>query len=553
MEGYISIEEHKQILTDSLAKSEKESKEKIADLTFRLEQLTRMLFGAKSERFIRHDGDKLSPDQLNLFAEFTELSKKLAEINGDSKEESSTGLATIAAHQRKVKLKKKPARLVLPEHLRREEIIIEPEERTEEMVKLGEERTEQIIYTPAELYVKVTIRTKYVLPPIEPPIEGKVYDLASVSPVHIAPLPERFIDRCMAHPSLLAHIITDKYVDHIPLYRTINRIKRLCGLTLPKSTVSGWVRQSAARLNILYQTLIQIVLARDYLMVDETRMEVMPNSPPPEEDYKKNRRPSKRKSKFKAKKVKRKTERGWLWAYHAPDIKLTFFDYDPSRGTLNPAHHLKDFDGTVQSDGWRVYDIIGKVFPNLEHYYCLVHARRKFEAALKNDKKRAEHVLLVFQQIYALERIAKDNNWTDEQLLQQRQEQAAPILEKLFDWMEVEFNKVDPKESIGKAMTYMMKRKKGLLHYLYNPKFKPDTNLVENAIRPVAVGRKNYLFAGSHNAAQWAAIFYSFFACCKVNNINPYEWLLDVMLRINDHSVQNLEELLPHKWTKTDT
>lgn len=534
MKGYISIEKHKQLL----AKTEKESKAKIADLTFRLEQLERMLFGAKSERFIHHGDDNLSPEQLNLFAEFTALTKTLAEINGEVKEETSM---TIAAHQRKVKVKKKPARLVLPKHLPREETTIEPKERTEEMVKFGEERTEQIVYTPAKLYVKVTVRPKYVLPPIE--------GIASVSPVHIAPLPERFIDRCMAHPSLLAHIITDKYVDHIPLYRTINRIKRLCGLTLPKSTVSGWVKQSATRLNILYQTLVQLVLAQSYLMVDETRMEVMPNSPPPEEEYKKNRRPSKRKSKHK--KIKRKTERGWLWAYHAPDINLTFFDYDPSRGTLNPAHHLKDFDGTVQSDGWRVYDIIGKAFPDLEHYYCLVHARRKFEAALNNDKKRAEHALLIFQQIYALERIAKDNNWTDEQLFQQRQEQARPILEKLFDWMEVEFNKVDPKESIGKAMSYMMNRKKGLRHYLSDPKLKPDTNLVENAIRPVAVGRKNYLFAGSHNAAQWAAIFYSFFACCKVNNINPYEWLLDVMLRINEHPIQNLEELLPHKWTKS--
>lgn len=286
-------------------------------------------------------------------------------------------------------------------------------------------------------------------------------------------------------------------------------------------------------------------------MVDETRIEVMPNSPPPEEERKK-RRPSKRKYKHKSrlKKVKRKTERGWFWVYHAPETKLTFFDYDRSRGTQNPAHHLNNFDGIVQSDGWKVYDILAKAFPDLEHFYCLVHARRKFEAALSNDRKRAENALIVFQQIYALERIAKEENWTNEQRYQERQKQARPLLEKLFDWMEIEINKLDPKEPIAKAMGYMINRKKGMLHYLSDGKLRPDTNLVENAIRPVAVGRKNYLFAGSHNAAQWAAIFYSFFACCKVNEIDPYEWLLDVMLRINDYSIQNLEELLPHKWTK---
>ena len=545
MEGFISIAEHKEILADSLSKSEAVTKAKIADLTFRLEQLKRMLFGAKSERFIRDD-DNLSPEQLNLFAEITALSKTLAGVIEDVEEPSTT----IAAHQRKVKKKpsrlKKPARLVLPEHLRREETIIEPEERTEEMVKIGEERTEQIIYKPPEFYVQVTVRPKYVLPPEAKAFENLEGDYG-VSPIHIAPLPERFIDRCMAHPSLIAHILTDKYVDHIPLYRTISRINRLSGLTLPKSTVSGWLGQSAARLNVLYQKLIQVVLAQDYLMVDETRMEVMPNSPPPEEERKK-RRPSKRKAKFK--KVKRKTERGWLWAYHSPETKLTFFDYDPSRGAQNPAHHLKDFEGTVQSDGWGVYDILAKAFPDLQHYYCLVHARRKFDEALINDKKRAEHALCIFQEIYALERIAKDNNWTAEQLHEQRQLKARPLLEKLFDWMEVEINKVEPKEPIGKAMGYMLKRKKGLLHYLSNPIFRPDTNLVENAIRPVAVGRKNYLFAGSHNAAQWSAIFYSFFACCKANDIDPYEWLLDVMLRLNDLPIQNLEELLPHKWTK---
>ena len=212
----------------------------------------------------------------------------------------------------------------------------------------------------------------------------------------------------------------------------------------------------------------------------------------------------------------------------------------------------QNYQGTVQSDGLEVYQIIAKQYPHLIHYQCLVHTRRNFEHAINNDQKRAEHVLLVFQQIYAVEAEADEKQLTPDERKQLREEQSRPLLEKLFEWLDQEYKKVLPSEPIGKAMAYMIKRKKDLMHYLIDSNLKPDTNLVENVIKSVAVGRKNYLFAGSHDAAQWAAIFYSFFACCKTNDLDPYQWLLDVMNRIPDTSIQELEKLLPHKWTKTD-
>ena len=516
MKKTVSIEEYQELQA------------KYNALAFRLEQLERMAFGAKSERFY---GDLSPSEQLDLFED---------NLTG-AQQQDPLPTQTIKEHERKVKKKKKPVRLVLPKHLPRKEITLEPEDLTEDMVKIGELRSEQLVYVPAELHVEVTVRPKYVLPPVE----GEY----GTSPILTAPMPERFIPKCIAHNSLLTSIIVDKFVDHLPLYRTINRIFRLSQLRLSKSTVSGWVKQSARRLTILYEKLIEVVLQAPYIQVDETRIEVLPNSPPPSD---KQKRKNKRKNKRKRKKpIKQKTERGWLWAYHAPQTKLTFFDYDQSRGTNNPARRLKNYQGTVQSDGLEVYAKIAKAYPHLTHYQCLVHSRRNFEQALNNDQKRAEHVLLVFQQIYAIEAQADEKEVTPNERQQLREQKSRPLLEGLFEWIEQEYKKVLPSEPIGQAMAYMIKRKKGLLHFLTDGNLKPDTNLVENAIRPIAVGRKNYLFAGSHDAAQWAAIFYSFFACCKANNVDPYEWLLDVMNRLPQHSILNLEQLLPHQWSKT--
>jgi transposase len=521
MKGYIKTEKYQQLQAETKAlKAEMEAQ--VSLLKFQLEQLKRMIFGAKSERFIPNQ----TPEQLNLFGEIPSV-----EIVEEKK--------TIAEHTRtKTPAKKKPARLVLPEHLKRVEQIIEPDIDLTNMVRIGQETTKVLVYTPAELYVKVLIRPKYAL------AKTAVLDLDVPEQIHIAPLPQRFIDKCIADESLLAAILAEKFVDHLPLFRTAARIKRLCGLDIPKSTLSGWVKQSANKLRILYELLQKLVLANIYIMVDETRMEVLPNSPPPTDERKKLR--AKKKN---LKPIKRKTHRGWLWGYTAPCASLTFFDYDPSRDAQNPARHLKNYQGTVQSDCLGSYDQV-RILYGFDHYHCLVHARRNFEAALTHDRARAEYALDVFQQVYALERQAKKENWDTERICQERQTQIKPVLEAFFDWMDVEKNKVLPKGPIGKAIFYMTSRKNRMLHYLTDGRFHPDTNLIENSIRPIAVGRKNYLFAGSHDAAQWAAMFYSFFACCKINQVNPNEWLLDVMKRLPSQSILKLEELLPHKWTK---
>ena len=518
MKGYIEIEKYHALQAESQA-TIKALSEQLESLKFQLEQLKRLVFGAKSERYIPDKPD----EQLSLFE---------AAAKAPAGEEK----VSVPAHERKKgKPKRKPARLVLPEHLRREEHTIEPQGiDLSNMVRIGEERTEMLCYTPAELFVKVIVRPKYAPMPAASGEEEKEGPC-----VVIAELPSRFIDKCIADESLLRVIITDKYLDHLPLYRIGVRFERL-GMVIPRSTMCGWVEQSAGRLTILHQKLIELVLAAGYLQVDETRIEVLPD--------KGKRAP--RGSPHKKK--KRKTHRGYLWGYHAVHKKLAFFDYSPTREADNPDKHLKHFEGIIQTDCYDVYDQIRTLYPAITHYHCLGHSRREFEKALGNDAQRAGHALGQFQQLYAIERQAREQGLDADAIYALRQKEARPVLEKLFDWMEEQSPGLPPSTPIAKAMGYMLKRKERMMHYLSDGRLLIDTNSTENLIRPIAVGRRNYLFAGSHEGAQRAAIFYSLFACCKLNEVDPVEWLTDVMLRLPDHPVNRIEELLPHLWKKVE-
>lgn len=516
MKGYVEIEKYHALEAESSAKINALT-EQLEAFKFQLDQLKRMLYGAKSERYIAD----VPEEQLSLFD---------PPAQAPAEEEKTH----VPAHDRKkkAKTKKHPVRLVLPEHLKREETVVEPEGvDLTDMVRIGEKRTETLLYTPAELKVKVIVRPKYAPRTAQPESEEK-----NGGPIVIAPLPSRFIDKCIADESLLRLILTDKYLDHLPLYRIAARFERL-GMTIPRSTLSGWVGQCADRIAVLYYKLIELVLSAAYLQVDETRMEVLPGKgkrPPPGRANK-----------------KRKTHRGYLWGYHAVREKLIFFDYSPTREAENPVEHLKTFDGVIQTDCYDVYDQVRKLYPALTHYHCLGHARREFEKAQGNDARRAGHALEQFQALYAVERKARLQDLDAEAIGVLRQKESRPVLEDLFKWMTEESVKLPPSSPIAKAMAYMLKRKSRMMHYLDDGRLLIDTNPIENLIRPIAVGRRNYLFAGSHEGAQRAAIFYSLFACCKLNDVDPVEWLTDVMDRLPEHPVNRIEELLPHLWKKS--
>lgn len=183
----------------------------------------------------------------------------------------------------------------------------------------------------------------------------------------------------------------------------------------------------------------------------------------------------------------------------------------------------------------------------------MAHVRRKFNDALNNDKVRASYALTLIQELYDLERTAQQANYDYQQRYELRQQKAVPILSTLGTWMKEQYGAVLPKSPIGKALGYSLKRWERLSLYTNDGKLLIDNNLVENTIRPLALGRKNFLFAGSHVGAQRIAMFYSFVGSCKLNNVNPYEWLKDVLVRIPTHPVNKIDQLLPHNWKPSTT
>lgn len=469
-----------------------QSEEKLKYLQYELDQLKRMIFGTKRERFVSN----IPVEQLPIPFDNEEIAvvEPIAEVE------------QISYKREKVKSKPKhPGRLDFPAHLPVEEIIIQPEESVEGLTFIGNEITKELDLTPARLIVRHYIRPKYAKPDGEGIITGQ--------------LPVRPIEKCSAGPGLLAIIPVEKYVDHLPLYRQIERYKRE-GINISDSTIGSWIAQIADLINPLYQTLVNQVIGQGYIQVDETPIKVLDKN------------------------KKGKTHQGYYWVYNAPMQNAVFYHYSQGRGREGPMKMLKNFKGYLQTDGYSVYERFAKK-SDITHLGCMAHARRYFEKALRYDAEKAAQVLTLIQQLYAVERQAKETMLSSEQRKMLRLDHSLPILNrigKLFD----QYKKTAlPQSPMGIALAYTTQRWDSLLNYLYDGCLEIDNNLVENAIRPSAIGRKNYLFAGSHDAAQRAAIFYSLFGTCKRNNVNPYQWLKKVLEVIPTYPANKLSDLLP--------
>jgi len=485
LEKDIQVQEHKIEVQNH--KTELQRKDEL------IAKLQRMLFGTKSERF---KTEPVDPNQLTL--SFEQLLAKLVEAQTEQ-----TVKETVTFEREK---KSHPGRYKLPDNLPEHVIVIEPQDSTEGLVKIGEERTEILEMAPAKFFKLVILRPKYAL--------------ANNEGVLIGEMPSRPIEKCLAGNALLTHLLIGKYVDHLPLYRQQQIFKRL-GMNIPSSTIDGWVRQLGVLLEPLYNAMVNVAKQNGYLQADETPTRVLDRL------------------------KKGKCHLGYYWVYHAPLKRMVVFDYQRGRNKDAPKKILDDFHGYLQTDGYAVYNQYDHK-KEVTHLACWAHVRRYFEGALSQDKMRTEFVMLKIQALYKIER--ETDGFTASERKAYRLEKALPIINDIGKYISQENKKVLPKSLIGKAFTYTFNLWDNLQHYLYNGDLHIDNNLVENSIRPNALGRKNYLFAGSDNGAKRSAMFYTFFGTCKMNDVNPQDWLTHVLSNIADHKVNKLHELFPQNF-----
>ena len=463
---------------------------------FQNDQLRRMIFGSKRERFV----SITDINQLRI-----EFEPKAAEINEVVKAEREL---VRASYLRKKQKKEHPGRLALPSHLPVVEIVTEPSEDTTNMVCIGKEITEELDYTPAKLHINRIIRPKYITSEDERGNQKQV----------IAEL-TRPIPKCIASPALLSMIFTDKYVFHLPLYRILNRINKL-GITLPSSTLESWVKLGARLLYPLYAVHRLYVFSETYQMIDESPIKVQDKDKPGA------------------------CHQGYMWVRYGPLSRSVLFEYYKSRSSKGPIDDLSSFKGYIQTDGYSGYTYLTSL-QAIIHLSCWAHARRYFDKALANDHERASHVLKLIQLLYAIEALARESEMSHEQRHALRLEKSLPIINEIGQYIYEHKSKVTPQSPIGKAFDYCANRWVSLQNYLTNGMLEIDSNLIENSIRPLALGRKNYLFAGSHDAAKDIAMFYSFFATCIKNDIDPQKWLTYAIQNISETKNSQVKYLLP--------
>lgn len=476
-----------------------EQSNQILSLNFELDKFRKYLFGQKNEKF---------PVQL---AGTTQIDLFELGTTQQQREELSEKAAEFAEKKPVKKRAQGKGRMVLPEALRRETIFIEPEEDVMGCAVIGEEVTEVLELIPAEFYVKRYVRRKYAR-------QGG-------NGVAIGQLPDRVIDKGIPSEGVIAQMMMDKYVFGLPLHRQIDKYRRL-GVNIPASTASDWMIKGWRHLVPLWELLKLLVLQQKYLQADETPLKVL------DRDHKKG------------------IHQGYVWVYNAPADNLVLFDYRKGRDHTGPKEILDGFTGILQSDGYSVYKQLFGKHPAIILVYCMAHARRKFIEALKYDKERATYVLGRMQVLYALEERMREGRAPWEERTNSRQEKAAPVLQELKEWMVGQLPSTAPGSPLGVAIAYSLQRWEGLCAYTKHGQIEIDNNLAENAIRPIAIGRKNYLFAGSHQAAEMTAAMYSFTATCKKNGVDEFEWLKDVFERIQSHKQKDLYQLLPNNWKK---
>jgi transposase len=476
-----------------------------------LRQLRRNHFGRKSER--------LSEDQLNLGLEDLETAIASGEA---SAEKADATLSASRTRQRRVN------RGHLPPHLPREEVVIEPQAKTcpccgGGLHVIGEDRSERLDKIPAKFRVIVTRRPKYACRTCE---RTGADDTAGIIQ---APAPARLIEGGLPTEALVADVVVSKYAWHLPLYRQAQMMAAE-GITIDRSTLAHWVGFAAFELMPVYDRLVASLKSSNKLFADETRCPVLDPG-------------------------RGKTKTGYLWAlarddrpWGGTDPPAIAYTYAPGRGGEHALRNLAGFSGTLQVDGYVAYKQLADPKRNggpLLLAHCWSHFRRLFyDIAKAGNAPIATEVLVRIAALYAIEDEVRGGSPDERRAI--RQARSKPLVDKLETWLKEQLARVSKGSEIAKEIRYGLNHWTGLCRFLDNGRIEIDSNTVERSMRPIALSRKNALFAGSDEGAQnWAAIA-SLIETCKLNGVNPHAWLAETLTRlVNRWPASRLDELMP--------
>jgi len=479
---------------------------------WQLDELRTMLFGKRSEKFIPDAGDTRAAVQQTLGAEFD--GPELEEIIGEALSASTAAQPEVVTQKTSRKQKRHQAhkgRRPIPTHIETQTIVIDAPGDKTGFKKMGKKTTTYYDFIPGKIIKKVEEHLQYISE------DGETIIASPVQP--------RMVERGTVGNALLAHMHSERFVYYIPYYRQLQRFERTMGLSFAASTVDHWEEVCFKKLKRLLRLLKKMIQNANYLKADETPLKYVNDV------------------------GKGKASRGWLWVFLAPELKLILFEFHPSRRQEVPQEILTDFKGTLQVDGLSSYTGAFKDNEDVTLMACLVHIRRGFKKAQNQNEALADEVLTYFSIIYKIEAYADKKQMNDEQRLALRKKYTKPFLDKIEAWLKVQQQKGHAPDSlIARAITYAVNQWGKLRMFTEDGKINPDNNSIERAIRPITLFRKNSLFAGNEHGGERAALFYSLVESCKLNGIDPFEYLHDVYNRLHDCPASELINLLPPNW-----
>ena len=476
----------------------RQKQEELAEAQTFIAELKRQLFGPKAEKLSREEQEQIDEIVSDL---------------GEQRQRSDPLSKQVLEEERKTQRQRRPPRRPIPIQLETETVILEPKIRScpgcGPLARMGEEVTEEMDWVPAKLIRRRTIRPKYAA------------CRCGQRGMTIAPLPPRLLPQSKLGLGLAVYIVLARYDDHLSFYWLEQIFGERHGVEIPRQQMVQWVEQIASWLEPLYDVMWAGMKAGGYVQIDETPVKVLD----PE--------------------VRGKAAQGYLWFYSVPGQDV-ILEFSRSRGQEVPRQRLQGFQGTIQTDAYEVYAALERKDSALQRNGCLTHARRRFYKALQESFVEALWFIAQIRHLYRIEdqvrHLAPDERY------RLRQEQAPAIWEALRKQAEELKPKLLPKSTLGQAVNYFLNEYDALLRYLEDGRFEIDNNLVENDIRPTAVGRKRWLFIGHPDAGWRSAVIYSLLISARRRGLNLQAYLTDVLARLPSMKITQIHELLPGNW-----